>query len=68
MDMNGDLSALDGMIERIKATGIDADTAEDYAIRIGDRPCLDDAGHVLVMDGDGKVVATLPESVLGREV
>ena len=54
-----DEAALEDLVRQIMAQGYDRVTAEDYAVLIGDRPVLDDAGNLLVIAG-GHVIATLP--------
>jgi hypothetical protein len=43
----------------IMAQGYDEATASRYAVLLGDTPCRDAVGNLVVMDGD-EVLATLP--------
>lgn len=54
-----DFEAFKQLAARIRALGYDADTAADYAGRIGDTPELDEAGLTVVRDDQGAVVARL---------
>lgn len=49
---------LNELTREIMAQGYDEKIASDYAVLIGDTPCTDHAGNVLVMAG-AVVVATL---------
>jgi hypothetical protein len=49
---------LKDLTREIMAQGYDEATAANYAVMIGDTPCLDVAGNVIVMDA-GRPVATL---------
>jgi hypothetical protein len=53
-----DEKSLTELTREIMAQGYDEATASDYAVLIGDTPCLDETGRVLVMDG-GRVLARL---------
>lgn len=61
-----DEKAFDELVSEIVAQGsypdgapIDEATAVQYAIWIGDRPIVDEAGNVIVLDGKGHEVAKL---------
>ncbi len=48
------------MIEEIMAQGYDEETAAEFAALIGDTPCFDEKGNLLVLDHEtGKILATL---------
>ena len=48
------------LIAQIMAQGIDRQTAGDYAVLIGDMPCLADNGDVIVMDGSKEIARLKP--------
>lgn len=50
--MSMSFEAFEKMIERIKAQGYDDETAARYARLIGDTPCVDDEGKIVVIDLD----------------
>lgn len=47
------------LTREIMRLGYDEETASDYAVLIGDTPCMDEAGNVLVLDDAGKTLACL---------
>src|SRR4051812_40794747 len=47
------------LVEEIKGQGIDHATACHYAAQIGDTPCFDEQGRLIVQDDDGKELARL---------
>jgi hypothetical protein len=47
------------LIKEIKALGYDEETAGGFAVFIGDTPCLDEQGRVVVIDDDGRELARL---------
>jgi hypothetical protein len=48
-----------GLIDAIRALGYDEATAGRYAVLIGDTPCKDNDGKIIVQDCDGQVLAQL---------
>ena len=47
------------LVTAIERLGFDEETAADYAARIGDTPCLDESGLVVVSDATGRELARL---------
>jgi len=54
-----DEASLTELTRQIMAQGYDEATASDYAVLIGDTPCLDPHGNVLVLDHHGRELAKL---------
>jgi hypothetical protein len=53
------------LVARIAAVaGISEDLASDYAVLIGDIHQFDENGNVMVIDEQGRHIATLPAAVL----
>jgi hypothetical protein len=52
--------ALTELTQEIMAQGYDEQTASNYAVLIGDTPCMDDHDNVVVMDGMKKVAVLKP--------
>jgi hypothetical protein len=48
------------LIAQIMEQGYDRETAGRYAVLIGDMPCLDASGDVIVMDGRTEVARLKP--------
>jgi hypothetical protein len=48
-----------GLIDAIQALGYDRATAGRYAVLVGDTPCRDGDGKIIVEDVDGQVLARL---------
>jgi hypothetical protein len=46
------------LIDEIEAQGYDRETAGEYAALLGDTPLYNEAGDIVVMEGD-RIVATL---------
>jgi hypothetical protein len=55
--------ALDDTANRIRALGYDQETADNYAVAIGDCPEYDDNGQ-LIIRREGRIVDRLPPSIL----
>jgi hypothetical protein len=55
-----DENSLTELAREIMAQGYDEETASNYAVLIGDTPCMDDADNVFVMDGRKKVATLNP--------
>jgi hypothetical protein len=53
-----DEKSLTELTREIMAQGFDEQAASDYAVLIGDTPCMDAAGNVLVIE-NGRKIATL---------
>jgi hypothetical protein len=53
-----DEKALTDLTHEIMRQGYSEETASDYAVLLGDTPCRDAAGNILVIDA-GNVIATL---------
>lgn len=49
MDM--DFEGFKALVEEIKSQGYDEATAARYAGLVGDTPCVDQHGNILVMEG-----------------
>ena len=47
------------LVTAIERLGFDEETAAHYAARIGDTPCLDESGLVVVTDETGRELARL---------
>ncbi|MEY2409243.1 MAG: hypothetical protein QOF48_1913 [Verrucomicrobiota bacterium] len=58
-----DHASFQALIDTIKALGYDDETAGDFAVQIGDTPCVDDSGRVIVTDAAGRTVR-LPADLL----
>jgi hypothetical protein len=48
------------LTRQIMAQGYDEKTASDYAVLIGDTPCMDEHGNVFVMDGKKQIAKLKP--------
>jgi hypothetical protein len=60
--MSMSFEAFEAMIAAIEKQGYDRETAAEYARWIGDTPCLDEEGKVLVINGEtGEVLARLDQ-------
>ena len=55
-----DAKTLTELTQEIMAQGYDEETASDYAVLIGDTPCLDEHGNVLVIDGHRQLARLKP--------
>jgi len=53
------LETFSALVDAIKALGYDEDTACHYAALIGDTPCSDEAGKIVVQEDDGRELARL---------
>lgn len=54
------------LVNRIAALGYAEATAAEFAALIGDTPCADDQGRIVVQDGQGRELALLAPAVLGK--
>lgn len=52
-------NGFDRLVTAIERLGFDEETAVDYAALIGDTPCLDESGLVVVTDETGRELARL---------
>jgi hypothetical protein len=50
-----DEDSLTEMTHEIMAQGYDEETASNYAVLIGDTPCVDEAGKIVVLDGEKEI-------------
>lgn len=53
-----DENSLTELTHEIMRQGYDEATASNYAVLIGDTPCMDEEGNIVVLDG-GKEIARL---------
>ena len=53
-----DFDSLSKLTSEIMAQGYNEKTASDYAVLIGDTPCVNEAGQILVFE-NGKEIARL---------
>jgi len=65
--MNEEQSFLTELAREIMAQGYDELTASNYAVMIGDTPCRDRDGNVLVLDGRREVVKLKPLKIFETE-
>ena len=63
--MNED--SLTELTREIMAQGYDEETASDYAVLVGDTPCMDKAGNVVVMDGNKEIARLKPLKMFGTD-
>jgi hypothetical protein len=54
-----DLAAFESLVTEIEGQGIDLETACQFASLIGDCPCVDELGRIVVTDNDGRELARL---------
>jgi hypothetical protein len=54
------------MAKEIMEQGVDKETAYHYAALIGDTPCFDDAGNLIVRDGTQEIARLKPLKSFGR--
>ncbi len=47
------------LVDEIMSQGYSVDAACDYAVLIGDSPCRDEAGNIIVTVDNGDVIAKL---------
>ena len=57
--------ALTELTHEIMAQGYDEEMAGNYAVLIGDTPCTDEAGNIVVLDGGKKIARLKPPKFFG---
>jgi len=57
--MGLDLEGFNGLAQEIQSQGFPEDNATHYAHLIGDTPCIDTHGRILVIDESGRELAKL---------
>jgi hypothetical protein len=62
-----DDDSLTELTREIMTQGYDEETASNYAVLIGDTPCMDEAGNVVVMDGNKEIARLKPLKMFETE-
>ena len=62
-----DENSLTELTHEIMAQGYDEGTASHYAVLIGDTPCVDEAGNILVLDGEREIARLKPLKIFEVE-
>jgi hypothetical protein len=62
-----DEDSFTGLTHEIMSQGYDEETASHYAVLIGDTPCVDEAGNIVVLDGEKEIARLKPLKMFEAE-